>query len=141
MVNTRLFEGGMVPMFFQANVKKVFYSEVPGKANWSFVVRHNPRGRPVKYNLEKGNEEGLEEEDDDEYHDQHELDDHVPEEDVKELFESNDVSNNAHEDYINDDMIIVTEFDDDDDMANTYNVDFGSDDTDDDLDEEDDEVY
>ena len=65
-------------MFFQPNVKKVFYSEVPGKANWSFVVRHNPRGRPVKY-LVEGNAEGLEKQYDDEDHDQHELDDHVPE--------------------------------------------------------------
>ena len=38
-------------------------------------------------------------------------------------------------------MMIVIDFDDDDDMANPYNVEFESDDTDDDLDEEDDEVY
>ena len=43
---------------------------------WSFVVRHNPRGRAVKYNLEEGNEEGMEEEYDNEYHDKHDLDDH-----------------------------------------------------------------
>ena len=43
---------------------------------WSFVVRHDPRGRPVKYNLDDGNEEGsLEEHEDDEEHDQHDLDD------------------------------------------------------------------
>ena len=35
----------------------------------------------------------------------------------------------------------VTKLDEDDDMANTYNVDSRSDDTDDDLDEEYDEVY
>ena len=35
----------------------------------------------------------------------------------------------------------VTDLDDDDDMANPYNVHSGSDDTDDDLDEEDDEIY
>ena len=34
----------------------------------------------------------------------------------------------------------ITNLDDDDDMANPYNVDFGSNDTDDDLDEEDDDV-
>ena len=38
-------------------------------------------------------------------------------------------------------MMIVTDLDDDDDIANPYNVDFGSDDTDDELDEEDDEFY
>ena len=39
-------------------------------------MRNDPRGRPIKYNLEEGNEEVLEEEDDDEDHDQHDLDDH-----------------------------------------------------------------
>ena len=38
-------------------------------------------------------------------------------------------------------MMIVTDIDDDDDMANPYNVEYGSDDTDDDLDEEDDEFH
>ena len=41
--------------------------------------------------------------------------------------------------------MIVTDLDDDDDMANPYNVNSGSDDIvdelDDDLDEEDDEIY
>ena len=46
-------------------------------------MRHDPKGRPIKYNLEEGNEEGLEEEDDDEDNDQYELDDHDdPKEDV-----------------------------------------------------------
>ena len=35
----------------------------------------------------------------------------------------------------------ITDLDDDDDMANPYNVEFGYDDMDDDLDEEYDEVY
>ena len=45
-------------------------------------------------------------------------------------------------------MMSITDDDDDDDMANPYNVDYGSDDTndeldqeDDDMDEEDDEIY
>ena len=38
-------------------------------------------------------------------------------------------------------MMIVTNLHDDDDMENPYNVEFGYDDTDDDLDGEDDEVY
>ena len=83
MVNTRLFDPGMDPYVLPSQCQWVFYSEVPGKAGWSFFVRHDPRGRPIKYNLEEGNEEGLEEEDDDEDHDQHELDDHDPKEYVK----------------------------------------------------------
>ena len=104
-------------------------------------MRHNPRGRSVKYKLDDANEEGsLEEGYDDAKHDQHELgDDDDPTEYVlQETVESNDVANNADESYTNDDMMIIT--DDDDDMANPYNVDSGSDDTDDDLDEEDDEI-
>ena len=69
MVNTRLFEPGTEPYVLPSQCEQVFYSEVPGKAVWSFVVRHDPRGRSVKYNMEEGNEEGLEEEDDDEDHD------------------------------------------------------------------------
>ena len=43
------------------------YSKVLGRVGCSFVVRHDPRGRPVRYNLDDGNEEGsMEEEGDDE---------------------------------------------------------------------------
>ena len=38
-------------------------------------------------------------------------------------------------------MMIITDLDDDDDMTNPYNVESGSDDIDDDLDEEYGEVY
>ena len=38
-------------------------------------------------------------------------------------------------------MMSITDLNDDDDMSNPYNVDSGSDDMDDDLDEEDDEIY
>ena len=144
MVNTRFFEPWIEPyIVLPSQCEQVFYSEVPCKAGWSFVVRHDPRGRPVKYNLDDGNAEGsLEEEDDDEDHDQHDLDHHDdPKEDVEELVESDDVVDNAHGDDIEDDMMIIIDLDDDDDMSNPYNVDFGYDDTDDDLDNEYDEIY
>ena len=83
MVNTRLFELGTEPYVIPSQLEHVFYSEVPGKVGWSFVVWHDPRGILLKYNLEEGNEEGLEEEYDNDDHDQHDLYDHVPEEDVK----------------------------------------------------------
>ena len=63
------------------------------------------------------------------------------------MVELDDVADNSYEDDIDNDMMIVNGLDDDDndDMANPYNVEFGSDDTDYDLDddlyEEDDEVY
>ena len=55
----------------------------------------------VKYNLDDANEEGsLEEEYDDEEHDQIDLaDDDDPTEDVHEIVESDDVADNADEDY------------------------------------------
>ena len=59
----------MEPYVLPRQCEQVFYSKVPGKVGWSFVVRHDPRGRLVKYNLKEGNEEGLEEEGDDEDHD------------------------------------------------------------------------
>ena len=58
MVNTRLFELGTDTYVLPSQCEHVFYSEVLGKAGWSFVVRHNPRGMPVKYNLNDVNEEG-----------------------------------------------------------------------------------
>jgi len=48
MVNTRAFEPGTEPYVLPSQCEQVFYSEVPGKAGWSYVVRYDPRGRPVK---------------------------------------------------------------------------------------------
>ena len=143
MVNTRSLELGTSPYVLPSQCEQVFYSEVPGKAGWSFVVRHDPRGRSVKYNLDDANEEGsMEEGYDDAEHDQHDLgDDDDPGEDVlQEIVESDDVANNADESYTDNDTMSITNDDDDDDMANPYNVYFGSDDIDDDLDEEDDDM-
>ena len=98
MVNTRLIEPGTEPYVLPSHCEHVFYYEVPGKPGWSFVVRHDPRGRPVKYNLDDANEEGsLEEGYNDAKHDQHELgDDDDPTEDVlQETVESDDVANNV----------------------------------------------
>jgi hypothetical protein len=50
MVNTREFEPGTGPYVLPSQCEQVFYSDVPGKEGWSYVVRYDPRGRPVKYN-------------------------------------------------------------------------------------------
>ena len=47
MVNARLFEPGTEPYVLPSHCEHVFYSKVPGRGGWSFVVRHDPRGRPV----------------------------------------------------------------------------------------------
>ena len=51
------------------------------------------------------------------------------------------MEDNVNEYDIDDDMMIITDIDDDGDMANTDIVDFGLDYTDNELDEEDDEVH
>jgi hypothetical protein len=50
MVNTREFEPGTEPYVLPSQCEQVFYSEVLGKAGWSYVVRYDPRGRLVKHN-------------------------------------------------------------------------------------------
>jgi hypothetical protein len=71
MVNTRAFEPGTEPYVLPSQCEQVFYSEVPGKAGWSYVVRYDPRGRPVKYNHVAKDEDNNEEEDHDyEYQEQ-----------------------------------------------------------------------
>ena len=47
MINTRFFELWMEPYVLPSQCEHVFYSKVPGKESWSFVVRHDPRGRPI----------------------------------------------------------------------------------------------
>ena len=47
MVNTRFFKTGKDPYLLPSQCEQVFYSEVPGKVGWSFVVRHDPRGRSI----------------------------------------------------------------------------------------------
>ena len=52
MINTRLFEPvGNKIYVIPSQCEKVFYFGVPRKSGWSFVVKHDPRGRPIKYNV------------------------------------------------------------------------------------------
>ena len=50
LVNTRELEPGIYPYVLPIQCEQVFYSEVSGKAGWSYIVRYDPRGRPFKYN-------------------------------------------------------------------------------------------
>ena len=59
MINTRSFElVGDGPYFLPSQCEKVFYFGIPHKLSWSFFVRHDPRGRPVKYNVTEEEDEG-----------------------------------------------------------------------------------
>ena len=59
MINTRLFKPlGDDSYVLPSQCEQVFYFGVPHKLGWSFVVRHDPRGRSVKYNvIEEAQEE------------------------------------------------------------------------------------
>ena len=65
MVNARTFELGTEPYVLPSQHEKVFYSEVLGKTSWSYIVRYDSRGRPVKYNNVAKDEDNNEEEDHD----------------------------------------------------------------------------
>jgi hypothetical protein len=140
MVNTRAFEPGTEPYVLPSQCEQVFYSEVPGKAGWSYVVRYDPRGRPVKYNHVAEDEDNNEEEDHD-YADQeqvaHVVD--VSDEEVEEV----DHPNVGDDDVIDDidNYISENDVDDDVDMNEPLtNIDSEPDpDTDVELDEEEDD--
>ena len=52
MINTRSFEPvGDESYVLPSQWEQVFYFGIPHKLGWSFFVRHDPRGRPIKYNV------------------------------------------------------------------------------------------
>ena len=63
MINTRSFEPvGDEPYVIPSQCEQVFNFGIPHKLSWSFFVRHDPRGRLVKYNvMEEDIEEAQEE--------------------------------------------------------------------------------
>jgi hypothetical protein len=139
MVNTRTFEPGLEIYVLPIQCEKVFYCEVPGKPGWLFVVRYDPRGRPVKYNV-------LEEDDIQELEgdtEEHEEVDRVSlDDEVEEVDRPYDVDDNVLDDVIFDDDIMENydSTNDDVDMANPFDDDYEIPDDDieyDELDEED----
>jgi hypothetical protein len=137
MVNTRSFEPGTDHYVLPRQCEQVFYSEVPGKAGWSFVVRYDPRGRPVKYNIVE-EENDLEEEDDAEEQvaDVADVSDEEPEGDEPNVL----VGGNADldDDIHDEDILLGNEYIDDDvDTVNPYNTLYEPDDMDVQFDEDD----
>jgi len=51
MVNRRNVEPGSKTYVLLSQCEHVFYVEVLSNAGWSYVVRYDPRGRSVKYNI------------------------------------------------------------------------------------------
>jgi len=60
MIKTTFFEKTNDHYVFPGQCEQVFYSKVRCKRDWSFVVRYDPRGRPLKYIIEE--EDDIEEE-------------------------------------------------------------------------------
>ena len=114
MVNTRSFEPvGDEPYVLPSQCEQVFYSEVPHKPGWSFVVRHEPRGRPIKYNA-------------------------MEEEDIEEVEDDVDVA--TDDDDEDEDDVDVDDDDVDDDDDNDDDDDDDEEDDDDDDEDDDDEI-
>ena len=140
MVDARMFELGTKTYALPSQCEQVCYSEVPGKAGWSYVVIYDPRGRLVKYNHVAKDEDKNEEEDHD-YADQeqvaHVVD--VSDEEVEEF----DYPNVGDDDLIDDIDNYISEngVDDDVDMKEPFtNIDSKPDpDTDVELDKEEDD--
>jgi hypothetical protein len=103
MIKTTVFERGHYLYVFPSQYERVFYSNVPGERDWSFVVRLIPRGRPIKYTH-------LQEEDDSS--DEENEEDHDPGIGDNISILDDDVNEN----------ILENDIDDNDDIVNPFNI-------------------
>ena len=115
MVNTMSFDSGKNQYVFPIQCEQVFYSQVPGRVGWSFVVRYDLRGRLVKYNVVE--EDDIEEEDDPQEHDVAYVLGEEPEE-----VEPNVLGENAILDDDVDEDMLENDIDDVVDMVNPFNT-------------------
>jgi hypothetical protein len=74
MIKKMVFERRDGRYVFPSQCEQVFYSNVLGEMDWSFVVRYDPRGRPIKYTHLQEEDDIKDQEDDST--DQIELEDH-----------------------------------------------------------------
>ena len=126
MINTRSFElVGDEPYVLPSQSEQVFYFGVPHKPGWSFVVRHDQRVSPVKYNVieEEDIEEAQEEVND---YQERQLPSDEEEEEGDDFGHANDNGDNDDDDS-----------DDDHDHGDEDGDDHGDDGHDDDSDQED----
>ena len=135
MSKTTMFERGHDCCVFPSQCEQVFYSNVLGERDWSFVVRYDPRGRPVKYTHVQ-EEDDIEEEDDSPDHTQLEDNAGLTDEEDKEDHDPC-VGDNAVLDDDVDKNMLENDIDDDDDIVNPFNtISELDDDTDVEFDEE-----
>jgi hypothetical protein len=122
MIKTTVFEIGHDSYVFPSQCEQVFYSNVPGDRDWSFVVRYDPRGRSIKYTH-------LQEEDDIEYQEddspnQTKVEDHagLTYEEDEEYRDPCVGENIAILDDDVDENMLENGIDDDDDIVNPFNI-------------------
>jgi hypothetical protein len=115
MNKTMVFEKTNDRYVFPSQCEQVFYSKVPGKRDWSFFVRYDPRGRPLKYTIDE--EDDIKEEDDVEL--EQEEYGSTDEEDGE---DEPGIGDNVPvlDDDIDEDML-ENDIDDDDDIINPFN--------------------
>jgi hypothetical protein len=122
MIKTTVFKRGHDHYVFPSQYDQVFYSNVPCERDWSFVVRYDPRGRPIKHtHLQE--EDDIEDKEDDST-DQTELEDHAGSTDEEYEEEHNlGVEDNIAilDDDVNENML-ENDIDDDDDIINPFNI-------------------
>jgi hypothetical protein len=117
MIKTIVFERGHDRYVFTRQCEQIFYSNVPGERDWSFVVRYDPRGRPVKYTHVQ-EEDDIEEEDDSP--DQTKLEDHAGSKNEED--HDPGIGDNA---VLNDDVdenMLENDIDGDDDIVKPFNI-------------------
>ena len=118
MVNTRAFEPGTKPYVLPSQCERFLYSEETGKSGWSYIVRYDPRGRPIKYNHVDDEDNHEEEEDDDDSDQEQVAAVDVFDEEVEEVDHPNvvdydlidDVDDYISEDAIDDDVDVNEPF-------------------------------
>ena len=128
-----MFERGHNHYVFPRQCEHVFYSNVPGERDWSFVVRYDPRGRPIKYtHLQEEDDIEYQEDDLTEYQtdpkdhggstDEEDEEDHdlgigdniaIPDDDIDENILENDIDDDDDDDDIINPFNIISELDDD----------------------------
>jgi hypothetical protein len=111
MIKTMVFEKANDRYVFPSQCEQVFYSKVPSKRDWSFVVRYDPIGRPVKYIV-------VEEDDDVELEKEE-----YGSTDEEDREDEQGVGDNAPilDDDIDEDML-ENDIGDDDDIINPFNI-------------------
>jgi hypothetical protein len=110
MIKTPVFEKTNDHYVFPSQCEQVFYSKVPGKRDWSFVVRYDPRGRKINYIVDEEDDVEIE---------QGEYGSTNEEDGEDEIGVGDNVL--ALDDDIDEDML-ENDIDDDDDIINPFNI-------------------